>query len=92
MPRMSKIELFAAIRRDSREGVSGRTLALRYGVSRNTVAEALASAVPSPRKKPARRPSRLDPFKPAIDAILRRPDCATQAAAHSPADLRAVAR
>jgi transposase len=71
MRRMSKVELFAAIRRESREGVSGRTLALRYGVSRSTVAEALASAVPSPRKKPARRPSRLDPVKPAIDNILR---------------------
>ncbi|WP_130508014.1 transposase [Krasilnikovia cinnamomea] len=68
---MSKIEMFAAIRRDSREGVSGRTLALRYGVSRNTVAEALTSAVSTPRKKAARRPSRLDPFKPAIDDILR---------------------
>lgn len=48
MPRMSKVELFAAIRRDSREGLSGRVIAKKYRVSRNTVAEALTSAWPKP--------------------------------------------
>lgn len=71
MPR-SKVELFAAIRRDSRiEGLSVRGLARKYGVHRRTVREALSSAWPAPRKRLPPRKSRLDPFKPAIDAILR---------------------
>jgi len=67
----SRVELFAAIRRDSRAGLSVRELARKYRVHRRTVREALSCAWPAPRKKlPARR-SRLDPFKPAIDAMLR---------------------
>lgn len=70
--RRSKVELFAAIRRDSRvEGLSVRSLARKHGVHRRTVREALSSAWPAPRKRPPPRRSRLDPFKPAIDAILR---------------------
>jgi len=50
----SKVELFAAIRRDARvEGLSVRALAVRYQVHRRTVRQALASAVP-PARKPAR--------------------------------------
>lgn len=46
----SKVELFAAIRRDSRiEGLSVRGLARKYGVHRRTVREALSSAWPAPR-------------------------------------------
>ena len=71
MPRMSKVELYAALRRESRAGASGRALAAKYQVSRNTVAEALTSAWPKPRKPLPQRTSRLDPFKPAIDDILR---------------------
>lgn len=72
MARMSKVEKYAAIRRDSRmEGLSQRALARKYGVSRRTVAEALTSAWPAPRKKMAPRQSRLDRFKPAIDQMLR---------------------
>jgi predicted DNA-binding protein (UPF0251 family) len=42
---MTKVELFAAIRRDARiEGLSQRALAERYGVHRRMVAEALTSA------------------------------------------------
>jgi transposase len=68
----SKVELFAAIRRDSRiEGLAVRALARKYGVHRRTVREALSSAWPTPRKKLPPRKSRLDPFKPAIDAMLR---------------------
>jgi hypothetical protein len=71
MPR-SKVELFAAIRRDSGvEGLSVRGLARKYGVHRRPVREALSSAWPRPRKKLPPRRSRLDPFKPAIDAMLR---------------------
>ncbi|WP_420865732.1 hypothetical protein [Actinomadura welshii] len=66
-----KLEMFAAIRRDSRrEGLSVRALAKKYRVHRRTVREALASAFPAPRKKPPPRSSRLDPFKPVIDQIL----------------------
>lgn len=68
----TKVELFAAIRRDSRtEGLSVRALARRHGVHRRMVREALASAWPAPRRKPPPRKSRLDPFKPAIDVMLR---------------------
>jgi transposase len=68
----SKVELFAAIRRDSRtESLGVRALALKYGVHRRLVREALASAWPLPRKKLPPRKSRLDPFKPAVDQMLR---------------------
>jgi transposase len=67
----TKVELYAAIRRGSRtEGLSARELARRYGVHRRTVREALESAWPSPRKQMTPRRSRLDPFKPVIDAML----------------------
>lgn len=70
--RRSKVELFAAIRRDSRiEGLSVRGLARKYGVHRRMVREALTSAWPAPRRKLPPRKSRLDPFKPTIDAMLR---------------------
>jgi hypothetical protein len=68
----SKVDLFAAIRRDSRiEGLSIRALARKYDVHRRTVREALSSAWPAPRRKPPPRSSRLDPFKPAIDQMLK---------------------
>lgn len=71
MPRMSKVELFAAIRRDSRAGMSGRAIATKYRVSRHTVSDALASAWPRERKPLPPRPSVLDPLKAVIDDILR---------------------
>ncbi|WP_431843626.1 IS21 family transposase [Calidifontibacter indicus] len=68
----SRVELFAAIRRDARvDDLSVRELARRHGVHRRTVRQALASAVPPPRKRPARSSPRLDPFKDAIDGMLR---------------------
>jgi transposase len=68
----SRVELFATIRRDSRvEGCSIRELADRYHVHRRTVRQALASAVPPPRKTPLRTSPRLAPFMSAIDAMLR---------------------
>ncbi|NBH10992.1 IS21 family transposase [Amycolatopsis sp. SID8362] len=71
MPPQSKVELYAAIRRDARTGMSARALERKYNVGRRTVVKAVASAWPQPRKKPPPRPSKLDPFKPVIDEILR---------------------
>ena len=66
-----RMELFANIRRDARvEGMSIRGLAKRYQVGRDTVRQALSDPVPQPRKIPVRSSPRLDPFKPAIDAML----------------------
>jgi transposase len=65
------VELFAAIRRDARvEECSIRELADRYHVHRRTVRQALASAIPPPRKTPARTSPRLEPFKGLIDEML----------------------
>lgn len=67
----SKVELYAAIRRDSRAGMSARAMEKKYRVGRRTIVKALDSAWPEPRKPLPRRPSGLDPFKPVIDEILR---------------------
>ena len=68
----SRVELFAAIRRDARvEECSVRELADRYHVHRRTVRQALASAIPPPRRTPARTSPGLGPFKSAIDEMLR---------------------
>jgi transposase len=70
---MSRVELFAVIRRDRREDptVSARVLAKRYRVSRRTVGAALAGAVPPPRKQLPPRASVLDPVAGVIDEMLR---------------------
>ena len=43
----------------------------KHGVGRRTIIKALSSAWPEPRKKLPPRASKLDPFKPVIDEILR---------------------
>src|SRR5579862_3255251 len=67
----SKVELYAAIRRDARAGMSGRAIEKKYRVGHRTIVKALASAWPEPRKLLPPRASKLDSFKPAIDEILR---------------------
>lgn len=68
----SRVDLFARIRHDSRvEGLSIRALARRHNVGRKTVRQALASAAPPRPKARARSAPRLDPFRDAIDDMLR---------------------
>jgi len=71
VPFTSKVELYAAIRRDAREGMSGHAIERKYKVGYRTVRQALTSAWPETRKGYPLRASKLDPFKPAIDDILR---------------------
>ena len=66
-----KVALYALIRRESRAGLSGREIERKHRVSRRTVAKALASAWPDARKEMESRGSRLDPFKGAVDEMLR---------------------
>ncbi|MFB9601378.1 IS21 family transposase [Streptomyces roseofulvus] len=70
MPK-SKVDLYAAIRRDAKAGLSIRALQRKYGVGFLTVQKALTSAWPEPRKKLPPRATRLDPYKPLIDEMLR---------------------
>ena len=67
----SRVELYAAIRRDCRVGMTKRAVMRKYGVGHPTVQNALESAWPRPRKKLPPRPTRLDPYKPLIDQMLR---------------------
>lgn len=61
------MEQFERIRRDHREeGLSIRALAARHRVHRRTVHQALASAVPPPRKTPEREAPALGPYREVI--------------------------
>ncbi|WP_410614416.1 hypothetical protein [Amycolatopsis sp. lyj-109] len=53
------------------EGLSVRALADRHGVHRRTVRQALESAVPPPRKTPARSTPLTDPLRAAMDEMPR---------------------
>lgn len=67
----ARVELFEAIRRDHRrDGLSIRELAVKHGVHRRTVRQALDSPFPPPRKPRSFAAPKLDPAKPLIDAML----------------------
>ncbi|WP_405821228.1 IS21 family transposase [Streptomyces sp. NBC_01390] len=66
----SKVELYAAIRRDHRMGMSLRALQRTHNVTWRTVRRALDGQWPEPRKKQRRKESRLEPYKPLIDGML----------------------
>jgi transposase len=68
----SRVELFEQIRRDRRAGGSSiRELAGRHRVHRRTVRQALASAVPPPRKAYSQRPRpAVDRYRQVIDGWL----------------------
>jgi transposase len=66
-----KVELFERIRGDhARHGWSIRALARRHACHRRDVRGALRSAEPPPRKERLYSQPVLDPWKPAIDAML----------------------
>ncbi|MGW9452913.1 hypothetical protein [Streptomyces sp. NPDC055632] len=69
--RMSKVELYAAIRHDHRGGMSMRELECKHGVTWRTVRKVLDSSWPEPRKKLPPRAIGRDRCKPVIDEILR---------------------
>lgn len=70
-PAGSRVELYAAIRRDARTGMSKRALQRKHGVGFATVAAALESAWPQPPKQRPKRGSRLDTYREVVDEWLR---------------------
>jgi transposase len=68
----SRVELFEKIRRDQEfEGLSIRQLARRHGVHRRAVRQALSSALPPNKSRPAARPApALGPYRQVIDGWL----------------------
>jgi len=57
----SKVDLYAAIRRDARTGMAMRALMRKYGVGYKTVQRALTSALPGSRKKMRPQATRWTP-------------------------------
>ncbi|GAA0452441.1 hypothetical protein [Streptomyces olivaceiscleroticus] len=62
MPPTTKVDLYAAIRRNVRAGMSNRAEQRKYGVGLRTVKAAMESVWPEPRKQLPPRKTRLDVF------------------------------
>ncbi len=72
MNRRTKVELFEQIRREYEHGVGTiKGVARKFGVHRRIVREAIASAVPPPRKAMPRERPKLGPAAAFIDEILQ---------------------
>lgn len=79
-----RVELFEAIRRDRRiEGLSIRALSDRHRVHRRTVRQALASAVPPPRRAGPRPQPAIERWKPIIDGWLEGDQAAPRKQRHT---------
>ena len=70
MKERSRVEQFEGIRRDRREGLSIRQLAVKYRVHRRTVRAALVDAVPPPRKAAEREAVAFGPYEPVVRSWL----------------------
>ena len=72
MSKGSKVSVYEQIRRaHEREALGIRALARRFGVHRRDVRQALASAVPPPRRPaPPRAAPKLDPWKSTVEQWL----------------------
>ena len=65
------MELFEQIRREYKHGVGTiKGVALKFGVHRRMVREAIGSAVPKPRKEAKRERAKMAPVIPWIEGIL----------------------
>jgi len=81
---MSRVELFERIRREHRdEGVGIRALAERHRVHRRTVRQALASAVPPPRRPPEREAPALGAHEATVRAWLEADQSAPRKQRHT---------
>lgn len=68
----SKVELFEEIRREYEFGLGTiKGVARKLGLHRRMVREAIAGALPPPRKKPERKRPKLAPAVEFIDRILK---------------------
>jgi hypothetical protein len=67
----SKIDLYAAIRRDHQGGMSQRALQRKHNVTWRTVRRALDGKWREPRRTHRRWKSRLESYQPLIDGILQ---------------------